>query len=767
MAKITLAGYCNRLSVKPGDTLRFMVSAEGTAEVEVQLVRLIHGDENPDGPGFIEQEINAPINSRYAVSKQYTQMGNFVRVNDPESLLRLQQQSFTLWAFVRPSTPDKGRQSILARWSIADNRGYALGINSQGKLEFWVGDSKKVDAVHAEVPLMTKQWYLVAAGYDSSSQQVTLYQEPIQNRYGNLLSHFLPWDLRSHVQETLRIRPADAELDFLWGGAHDHNAMRGDFVSQLYNGKIDRCGVAKGVLSRSELDELKQSGQPPTEKILSYWNTTAGYSDKGIGDEVIDKGPHGLYGQGFNRPIRAMTGYNWNGRDDCFRLAPEQYGGIAFHDDAMTDCRWQPTFEMALPAIKSGIYAAKVTAGDAEEYIPFFLRPSKPSATIAMLIPIYSYLAYANERMGLDVPTGQVITGHTAVFHEWDVELYQRPEYGLSTYDHHNDGEGVCYSSLLRPIFNMRPKHRMAGTAVPWQFPADLSVIYWLEKKGYDYDIVTDEELHYQGESCLSPYRVVINATHAEYYSDPMMDATEDYLARGGRVMYLSGNGYYWVITLRDDDRSCIEVRKLESGSRAWQAQAGEYYMASNGERSGLWRNRGRPPQKLVGTGFTSEGMDESKPYRRMPDSYHKAVAWIFEGIDEEVIGDFGLALGGAAGIEIDRYDLTLGTPPHTRILASSEGHSDNYPHVSEEIGFNYAGTGGTQDYQIRADMTYFTTANNGAVWSASSIAWGQALPCNNGDSNVSKVMANVLDAFMTPGPLPGADYHAEEKLWK
>jgi N,N-dimethylformamidase len=138
-----------------------------------------------------------------------------------------------------------------------------------------------------------------------------------------------------------------------------------------------------------------------------------------------------------------------------------------------------------------------------------------------------------------------------------------------------------------------------------------------------------------------------------------------------------------------------------------------------------------------------------------MPDSEDSSVAWIFDGVEGDLIGDSGLALDGAAGVEFDRYDLSLGTPPHTKILASSEGHSDNYPLVVEEIAFNYPGMGGTQDYRIRADMTYFTTPNNGAVWSASSIAWGQSLPCNNGDNTASQVMANVLDAFMRDGPLP------------
>ena len=35
-----------------------------------------------------------------------------------------------------------------------------------------------------------------------------------------------------------------------------------------------------------------------------------------------------------------------------------------------------------------------------------------------------------------------------------------------------------------------------------------------------------------------------------------------------------------------------------------------------------------------------------------MPDSYHRTVSWIMEGVEGEMIGDFGLAYGGAAGIE-------------------------------------------------------------------------------------------------------------------
>ena len=148
-----------------------------------------------------------------------------------------------------------------------------------------------------------------------------------------------------------------------------------------------------------------------------------------------------------------------------------------------------------------------------------------------------------------------------------------------------------------------------------------------------------------------------------------------------------------------------------------------------------------------------------SSDLRRMPDSYHRSVAWMFDGIEDEVFGAEGLGLGGAAGLEVDRYDLALGTPPHARILASSEPFTDNYPLVQEEIYFMTPGLGGTQHPHVRADIVYFTTPRQGAVFATGSIAWGSALPWRNFDNPVSRLTRNVVDAFLVEGPLPGARF--------
>lgn len=56
----------------------------------------------------------------------------------------------------------------------------------------------------------------------------------------------------------------------------------------------------------------------------------------------------------------------------------------------------------------------------------------------------------------------------------------------------------------------------------------------------------------------------------------------------------------------------------------------------------------------------------------------------------------------------------------------------------------------------MRADITYFTTPNGGAVFSTSSISWAGSLSHNNYSNNVSRMMNNVLTQFAKDEPAPG-----------
>ena len=773
MAEIKVFGYTDKLSVKPGDNLDFHVSADGTDTADAQLVRIIHGDEHPNGPGYMDEKIESKINGKWKVKKQFTQLGSFLKAKDPNNKLAI-DGDFTIFGYVNSSTPHTGsHQWIFCRWDNKTNEGFGIGINKDGYFELVVGDGKEVDYLVSELPVIKKVWYFVAATFNYKSGEASLYQEGVVNRYNSLIGKVVPYDYRSHTKTTFRFKQKNnPNTPFIVGGAIDDHELRGKFVSGTFAGKVDRHGVCKKVLSREELDKICAGELPDKESIVAYWDTTKGYSEKGINNTVIDIGPNKLNSIGHNHPVRAMTGWNWSGKNDSFRLAPNEYGGIDFHPDAITDAGWDVTKSMTIPEnLKSGIYAVRLRAGNGtglgEEYIVFFVRPKTPNSKICFLVPTASYLAYANEKLSFEAQIIQPMTGQPPTITDIDVEQYKNPEFGLSTYDSYADGAGVCFTSYKRPILNMRPKYRTSGMGITWQFPADLSITGWLEHHYKDYDIVTDEDLHKEGLDAIKPYKCVITGTHPEYTSEKMLDAMEDYVSQGGRFIYMGGNGFYWVVGFYDDEPWCMEVRKLDAGMRAWAAKPGEYYMQTTGERGGLWRSRGRAPQKFAGVGFIAEGFDTAEPLRKMPDAWHRTVSWITEGVDGEIIGDHGLAYGGAAGVELDRYDLSLGTPPHTKIISSSGGHSDNYVLVTEELLYAYAGLVGSLDYRIRADMTYFTAPNDGAVFSTGSIAYGQALPSNNFNNSASTVLKNVVDAFIKDGKLPGGMWTLEEKQWK
>lgn len=759
MAAISIHGYSDQISVIAGDRIRFMVSVENASRYRAEIVQLINGDADPAGPGPKEEVIASPANGEYPGRFQPIHAGSHVLVEDSDGLLNV-GTAITIHAFIMPTTPAKATQGIVARWDPERRRGWALVIDEQSRLALWIGDGAgRLLQAAAPTPLMANVWYSAGATYDRATGRAKVHLAPAVNSVNSLIGRVarLP-DTTVHESSAEQINFHGESATVIAGWATGELAAGTPVVSGHYNGKIDRPLIYSHALTVEELAALAAGHEPDSRGLIARWDFADGIGPHGIPfDKVTDTSGNDLHGRCVNAPARAMTGYNWRGREEHFIHAPAEYGAIHFHDDDLEDAGWEPGFELVIPdSMRSAIYAAKVTSGDAVDYIPFVVRRpvGQPTAKIAFLMPTASYMAYSNEQLGFAQSATEPVIGHTMVLGTDDLYLYEHPELGLSTYDHHADGSGVCYVSRLRPIPGMRPHHRFVGTL--WGLAADLHLIDWLHACSFAYDVLTDEDLHREGAALLRDYRVILTGTHPEYYSAQMLDSMEDYLTSGGRLMYLGGNGFYWVTSYHPSKPHLIEVRKGESGSRAWQARPGEYYHATTGERGGVWRNRARPPQKLVSVGFAAQGFDRSTYYRRMPDSNNSCSSFIFEGLAiDELIGDFGLLGGGAAGHEIDRYDRALGTPPNTLLVASSEGHTDAYQHVVEEIYFNYPGAGGTQDPQVRADIVYFTTKGGGAVFATSSIAWCGSLSHNGYANNVSRVTANVLRRFASDDPPP------------
>ena len=350
-------------------------------------------------------------------------------------------------------------------------------------------------------------------------------------------------------------------------------------------------------------------------------------------------------------PMRAVTGYNWTGREVDPRLAPKEYGAIYFHDDDLDDANWEVDFELTVPGTwKSGIYAARLTAGTISDDIPFYVRPAvgKASADAAYLIPTMTYLAYGNYR-AKDRSHDEHGVMRQPLFQPLETYLDEHPELAMSLYDFHTDGSGCCYSSRRRPMPNMRPSYRWSLVGGPRHFSADLYMVDWLEAQGFAYDVFTDEDLHFDGLELLKAYKVVITGTHPEYWTTPMLDALETYLAQGGRLMYLGGNGFYWVTSVDPKRAHMIEVRRGMGGTRGWESAPGEEYHSTTGELGGLWRHRGRAPNRIAGIGFAAQGWDGRARVMFTP-GFRYCAEFIFDGIDENEVIAILPILGGAAG---------------------------------------------------------------------------------------------------------------------
>lgn len=216
--------------------------------------------------------------------------------------------------------------------------------------------------------------------------------------------------------------------------------------------------------------------------------------------------------------------------------------------------------------------------------------------------------------------------------------------------------------------------------------------------------------------------------------------------------MYLGGNGFYWVTDTDPARPHRMETRRGDIGVRTYTSPGGERVLSLNGEHGCMWRSRGRAPNVLLGVGNCAEGAAPGVPYARTPASRGVSFSEFFEGIgEEELIGEEGLG-GGASGDEMDRFDVELGSPPNTVVLATSTGHTDEYFLDPADVEFVPINTLGTQTDRIRSDMTYYETHGGGAVFSVGSINWYCSLGWKDYDNNVAKLTGNVLRSFLRRG---------------
>ena len=742
MDEDSLTGYADRLTVRPGERVRFRVGAT-TRETSfgADIVRLRCADVQPDGAGFKEEPVQSAICGQYRAAAQRIDRGSRAVVPRAPALADI--ESFTLQVAVWPTRLDAHRQALLGNWDTTDRSGFALFLDERGAPGLIIGNGGgEVAEFNANFTLRERQWVRLSASYDYKSGRARIIAEP----FADSAAERLVSRTRSFEAQRVAIRSPATPRPFVFAAWREGKDERGGKYTAHFDGKLEAPRLLRGELSADALTALFDISQPEhlRDRVVGWWD----FSLEIEGRRIVDRSDNGLHGQLENLPTRGVTGLAWDGSEHDWRHAPGRYAAIHFHSDDVYDAGWDDAFTLEVPKDwKSGIYAARLRSDGVIDHIPFFVAPPRGAARakLAFLVPTATYLAYAN------MPDPHAIIRELERTSEEGLDFSQRlqsvlagGEFGLSCYHTHADGSGVHHSSHLRPVRNLKPRPDL------WAFNADTLISDWLEASDLDYDVITDELLHAEGVELLVPYRAVITGTHPEYTSTPMRDALDRYLGVGGRLIYTGANGFYWRVAYSDAWPGAIELRRAEDGTRAWESQPGEYHHAWSGELGGLWRRIGRAPNQLVGVGFAAQGFGGAQGYQRSPAAADPRASFVFDGVEGDRFGDFG-RLGGAAAEEIDRFEPLLGSPPHALVLASAVDFGPDMMKTKEE--FLATAPPDPADPHVRADLVFFETPKGGAVFATGSIAWAGSLAHNSYDNDVSRITRNVVRRFLDPEP--------------
>ena len=728
MKRPVLMAYADRQSVRAGETLAFKVSCEGAPGVLAAIGRLRAPNVGPGGdvPAF-EFDVLEQFAEQPAIS-QPIDRGSYVRVDLPDRTSEV--GSFTMCANIFPTRRLPTSQVVLGSASAGGEHARLVVVDGELGLDF---GAESTTTIPSGLRIAHDRWSFVSVVHDGTNVRFAVYAMPSQRLEASGWKH-----TSVRVVGTVNL----GRGPFVIGSDLQRDDRGRNVPRNCYNGKIERPRLFADALAVRELETVVELGPNRAAKdALGDWD----FSQDIPGLAAIDASGHRLDGIVHNLPTRAVGGSNWSGATDDWTSHPDEYGAIHFHDDDLLDADWETTHEFVVPdAWPSGIYAGRFSAGPSTFWVPFVVRAQTPRSDVVFVLPTATYGAYANLRMRVTAQVVELMQGRITVLDDTDLLMLDQP-LGLSTYDTHSDGSNVVHATMRQPVTNFRPEGRI------YKFCQDMLIVAWLEHEGLDYEVTTDEDIDREGAQALAGYRVVLTGSHPEYVTTKMLDAFETHVRAGGRLMYIGGNGFYARIAYHPELSGVVEVRRPDN-PKLWAADAAQGHLAFTGEMAGLWSGVGRPPHLLTGVGFITQGFDESAGYRRRPASYSDRAAFIFDGVDEEVIGAFGLLMGGAAGYEIDRADFGGGTPSHALILASSEGHSNIFDLALTSIGDKLPVAHDEPD-RIRADLVFFETPGGGAVFSVGSIAWSGSFAHAGYANDVAKLTRNVLRRFAEPTP--------------
>jgi len=361
--------------------------------------------------------------------------------------------------------------------------------------------------------------------------------------------------------------------------------------------------------------------------------------------------------------------------------------------DAWEGCGWSTSFQFTIPNDwDSGIYGAECSApGSSTFRIMFVVKPDPADRG--------DFFVLAN-------------TNTWNAYNKYG---------GRSKYTN----PPAHYCSFLRPNVSARSN----GSGQNHITRAELWVLDWLAASGYRVDVYADLDFHL-GIQDVQDYKGFILNTHPEYWTHEMLDRLEAYLAGGGTVLYLGGNGVYERIVFSPDGTVLEMFPENFCGDLSCR-------------RESFFRNHDPPrsEREILGVAYRSDGFQTFAPFEVLMAGHR-----FFDGTgvqNGDLIGASGLNGGGASGWEMDTS--IPGLAPDG-VMVSAYGSDDRgSPPANLELlarGTNEGGYG--------ADMTWYGTGAGGGVFAAGSLSFGGSLVL---DPVLQQIVRNVLDEVLA-GPL-------------
>lgn len=383
-------------------------------------------------------------------------------------------------------------------------------------------------------------------------------------------------------------------------------------------------------------------------------------------------------------------------------------------DAAANGCRWPET--LRVPTTKewpSGYYEATLKCADAggkwthrgartaQSSVWFVVRASEPGAKSKILL--------------------QLCTNTYDAYNNWGgFSLYAYN--GLSS----NQGHKVSFD-------------RPGGSQFArWELP----FVEWADRNGYTLDFAANSDLEFLPE-ILEHYKLVLSVGHDEYWSGPMRDHLEAFIAKGGNVAFFSGNTCCWQVRSEDGGRALTCWKENFSKDPVWQEK-------DRSSLATLWSHHllNRPENQMTGVGFLWGGYQISHgQFMGGPGAYtvYRPEHWILEGTGLKK-GDMFGGKDTIVGYECDGCEIEMkddlpvpthrdGTPQGFTILAMcpAKWHPDDSAWYEKwemgRVGQSVLGT--------------YTKPGGGTVFTTGSTDWAHGL--KGKDPVVEKVTKNIL----------------------